>query len=211
MAVVFAEGWTYAGGAPFALSTLTAPADESGVGVLVLDSRPGRGYAESAAVLAAIVGAARRRVWLTNAYFAPARAAVDILAAAARRGVDVRLLLQGKSDAPLVRHAGHGCYRRLLRAGARIYEFQAAVLHAKTLVADGYVSVVGSSNLDFRSFQFNGECNLVLFDGLLGAEMEEAFAADLERAEEIQLPAWRARGALHRLGDRLARQLSPLL
>jgi len=211
MAVVFAEGWAHAGGTPLVLSPLVVEQTEEGARALVLDSRPGRGYAESASVLAAIVGAARRRVWLTNAYFAPARTALDILGAAARRGVDVRLLLQGRSDAPLVRHAGHGCYRRLLRRGVRIFEYQAAVLHAKTMVADAYVSVIGSSNLDFRSFQFNGECNLVLFDGTLGAEMEEAFAADLEQSEEILLPAWRARGPLHRLGDRVARQLSPLL
>jgi cardiolipin synthase len=211
MAVVFAEGWAHAGGTPLELLPLEAPQSAEGTRALVLDSRPGRGYAESASVLAAIVGGARHRVWLTNAYFAPAAAALDVLAAAARRGVDVRLLLQGRSDAPLVRHAGHGCYRRLLRRGVRIFEYQPAVLHAKTLVADAYVSVIGSSNLDFRSFQFNGECNLVLFDGTLGAEMEETFAADLEQAAEIRLPAWRARGQLHRLGDRLARLLSPLL
>jgi cardiolipin synthase len=177
----------------------------------VLESRPSRGYVESAAVLAAIVAAARERVWITNAYFAPRRIALDILGRAAARGVDVRLLLPGRTDVPLVRHAGHGYYRGLLARGVRVFEYQPAILHAKTLVADGKVSVVGSSNLDFRSFQFNGECNLVILDRATGGAMEEAFRRDLAQAQEVDAEAWVRRPVYHRVGDRLARLLAPVL
>ena len=212
MAVVFAEGWERAGGRPFEIEPLEpSAAAGDGARVLVLDSAPGRGYAESAAVLAAIVAAAAKRVWITNSYFAPRRAAIGILGEAVRRGVDVRLLLPGKTDVPLVRHAGHGSYRELLERGVRIFEYQPSILHAKSMVADGLASVVGSTNLDFRSFHFNAECNLVILCERTGTWLEDAFSTDLARSEEVLLPDWRRRGRLHRLGDRAARWLTPLL
>jgi cardiolipin synthase len=212
MAVVFAEGWERARGQPFALEPLeVSGAGADGARILVLDARPRRGYAEAAAVLTAIVAAARRRVWITNAYFAPRLAAVRILGAAVRQGVDARLLLPGTTDVPLVRHAGHGYYRALLEHGVRIFEYRRSILHAKSMVADGYAAVVGSTNLDFRSFHFNAECNLVILDPATGRRLEEVFEEDLEGAEEISLEAWGRRGTLHRLGDRAARWLSPLL
>ena len=212
MAVVFAEGWTRAGGPPFDIEPLpAAEGEEAGARILVLDSRPGRGHAESAAVLAALVGAARRTVWITNAYFAPGRTAVDVLGEAAGRGIDVRLLLPGWTDVPLLRHAAHGYYTDLLARGVRIFEYRGHVLHAKSLVADGYASVVGSTNLDFRSFVFNAECNLVILDRATGATMEEIFRQDLAASEEILPAAWSRRPLPHRLGDRMARWLSPVL
>lgn len=217
MAVVFAEGWERARGTPFEIDPPPEAAGEArgeegeGARVLVLDSRPNRGYAEAASILTAIVTAARERVWITNAYFAPRRAAVRILGSAARRGVDVRLLLPGMTDVPIVRHAGHGFYKALLGHGVRIFEYQPAILHAKSMVADGLASVVGSTNLDFRSFHFNAECNLVILDRPTGVRLEQAFEDDLAQSEEIVLESWQRRGALHKLGDRLARTLSPLL
>ncbi len=212
MAVVFSEGWARTGGDPLAIPSLSVSCDpEPGADVLVLDSRPFRGHHESASVLAAIAGAARRNLWITNAYFAPGRAAVRELGAAARRGVDVRLLLPGKTDAPIVRYAAHGMYADLLAAGVRIFEYQTAVLHAKSLVADGHVALVGSSNLDFRSFFFNAECNLVILHPQSAATLEQAFATDLAKAEEILADAWRNRPFLRRFRDGFARMLSPIL
>ena len=212
MAVVFAEAWTRVGGAPFDLEPLpAAAAEDRGARVLVLDSRPRRGHAESAAALAAIAAAARRSLWITNAYFAPGRMATAVLADAAARGVDVRLLLPGRSDVPLLRHAAHGYYADLLAAGVRVFEYGGEVLHAKTLVADSSVSVVGSSNLDFRSFVFNAECNLVILDRDTALALEDAFRRDLRQAHEVVSSWWRRRPLRHRLGDRAARELSPFL
>ena len=210
LAVVFSEAWNHAGDKPLELAPLE-PGPQKGAAALVLDSRPGRGHGETASVLAAIVAAARERVWITNAYFAPRRRALRILADAAARGVDARLLLPGVSDVPLVRHAGHGNYAALLSRGVRVFEYQAAILHAKTAVADDFVSLVGSSNLDFRSFHFNAECNLVILDEAAGRTMAGAFERDLSRSVEITLRTWRRRGLLHRVGDAAARALGPLL
>jgi len=212
MAVVFSEGWLHAGGEPFEIDPLSAEAAEApGSRVLVLDSRPRRGQAESAAVLAALATASRQRLWITNAYFAPGHRAVDILGETAGRGVDVRLLLPGMTDVPIVRRAGHGYYGALLARGVRIFEYQESILHAKTLVADGLAAVVGSTNLDFRSFLFNAECDLLILCPQTAATLEEAFLSDLERSEEIHLADWRRRPAGKKLGDRLARWLSPFL
>ncbi len=215
MAVVFREGWERAGGTPFEIAPLALPPDDAppaaGASILVLDSAPGRGHEETASVLAATIAASRARFWLTNAYFAPRRDALPLLADAARRGVDVRLLLPGVSDVPLVRHAGHGSYRHLLRRGVRIFEYQPSVLHAKSLVADGYVSMVGSTNMDFRSFHFNAECNVVVLDAGVARLLEERFEADLACSAEITLAEWDRRTRLHKAGDSLARMLSPVL
>jgi cardiolipin synthase len=210
MALVFKEGWMRAGGELFSVSAFETN-DEDGAKTLLLHSRPGRGYAETASVFAAIVGASRERLWVTNSYFAPRRNAIIVLGRAAQRGVDVRLLLPGISDVPLVRHAGHGCFAELLASGVRIFEYQPAILHAKTLVADDYVTVVGSTNLDFRSFHFNAECNVLIFDHETGHSMSRAFQSDIGQSAEIRLDTWSQRTIAHRLGDALARRLSPLL
>lgn len=210
MALVFGEGWERSGGTSRHLPPL-APTDTSGAKTMILDSRAGRGHDETAAVLAALVGASRKRLWITNSYFAPNRTAIRLLGRAAQRGVDVRLLLQGRTDMPLVRHAGHGNYSDLLAGGVRVFEYQSAILHAKTLVVDDCVSVVGSSNLDFRSFYFNAECNVLIWDNATGRNMAQMFERDLEQSLEVRLETWNHRRLTHRLGDALARCLSPLL
>jgi cardiolipin synthase len=210
MATVFSEAWKRSGGGPLGLKPLGKNPAEP-VSILTLDSLPGRGHGETAAALSAIVAAARRRVWITNAYFAPRRRAVTFLAEAARRGVDVRVLLPGRTDVPLVRHAGHAYFQQLLRGGVRVFEYRTAILHAKALVADDFVSVVGSTNLDFRSFHFNAECNLVILDEGVGRVLAAAFEDDLTRSDEITPARWRKRRALHALGDSAARLLAPIL
>lgn len=210
LAVVFREGWERALGEPFPIEAVALREGTDGK-ILVLDSRPERGHAETASVLAAATAATRRYLWLTNAYFAPGHVASRALRRAARRGVDVRLLLPGLTDVPIVRHAGHGYYKELLRDGVRIYEYQAAPLHAKTMVADDHVAVVGSSNLDYRSFGLNAECNLLILGGETATALAGAFRADLECAEEITLEEWEKRSWAHKLGDRCAKGVSALL
>ena len=210
MAAVFREGWLRAEGEDFSLEPVVC-AETGGARVMVLDSRPGRGARELSAALAAIVGGARRRLWMTEAYFAPRRRVGGVLGRAVARGVDVRLLLPGRTDVRTVRHAGHGFFAGLLRRGVRIFEYQPAVLHAKTIVADGRVSIIGSSNIDFRSFERNAECNWAIFDEPVAGEMERQFLADLEQSREIRAAEWRRRSGAHRAVDALARRLAPVL
>lgn len=210
MAVIFNEGWVRAGGEPLRLPVHT-PMATSGPRTLIMDCRSGRGHAETAAVLAATMAAARKRLWITNSYFAPPRGLLSRLCAAARRGVDVRLLLPGRSDLPLVRRAGHGFYAGLLASGVRIFEYQPAILHAKTLLADDRASMIGSSNLDYRSAYFNSECNVLILDPETAENMAKIFTQDLANAVEITPAAWSRRSVLKKWGDAVARAASPLL
>lgn len=210
LATVFEEGWCRAGGRP--LPAWPEAAEPRGATrVLVLDSSAGRGQAEKVSALAAIVGGARQRLWITNAYFAPKPRAIRQLAEAAARGVDVRLLLPGISDVPIVRHASHAAYDELLTAGVRVFEYQPSVLHAKTFVVDDHLAIVGSSNLDFRSFRYNAECNLIILDDEFSQALAEAFERDLLESTEIESTAWFGRALPHRLLDGLAHLLTPLL
>lgn len=177
-------------------------------GCVVLAPRPGRAQKETLTVLAALVGATRRRFWITTPYFAPPTRALRYLAAAATRGVDVRLLLPGTlADIPILRHAAHGAYSQLLARGVRIFEYQKATLHAKTLVVDSHASMLGSSNLDFRSFWLNAECNVLVFDDQLGHDMDQAFLEDLSDSKEITPESWRKRTPAHRALDKAARAI----
>lgn len=140
--------------------------------------------------------AARERIWVTTPYFVPDRRTQTQLVAAARRGVDVQLLVPGKSDVPIVRWAAHAAYARLLRAGVRIWEYQPRVLHAKTLLADRDWATIGTANLDYRSLFLNDEINLVSTDGRLNELIAKDFERDLAESREILECAWNRRPAL---------------
>jgi cardiolipin synthase len=92
-----------------------------------------------------------------------------------------------------------------------VFEYQPCILHAKTMVCDGHLAVIGSANLDFRSLWFNAECNLLLSDDATAGTLERHFEADLAESEEVRLAEWQARGVWHRLGDAVARGLRVLL
>ena len=140
-----------------------------------------------------VVAAARQRVDLTTPYFVPDRATQAALVRAARSGVAVGLLVPGKTDVPVARWAARAAYAPLLRAGVRIYEYRPRVLHAKTLSVDGEWAVIGTSNIDYRSFFLNYEVNLVARDPGLCTALERQFALDLAHATEITAGGWARR------------------
>ncbi|WP_348696031.1 cardiolipin synthase [Duganella fentianensis] len=144
---------------------------------------------------------ARRSIHLTSAYFVPDQHTIDALTAAARRGVDVRIILPGVSDSGLVFYAGHAYYDQLLDSGVKIYHLRLTVLHAKTAVVDGLWSTVGSTNIDTRSFLHNSELNVVVLGTEFGQQMELAFQEDLRNSDEITRAAWQQRSWLDRLRE----------
>ena len=161
--------------------------------------------------LLSALDASQHRIYLTTAYLVPTRRLMRAIVRAARRGVDVHLLLPGVSDfwAPL--QAGRSHYSRLLRAGVHLHELHDTLLHAKTCVIDGLWTTVGSSNLDWRSFLHNAEANLVVVDAGLGVEMERVFMQDIARSKEIDRAQWARRGLRQRLLEMLARRFEFLL
>lgn len=139
---------------------------------------------------------AQRRIYITNAYFLPTLGVLRGLCDAAKRGVDVRVMVAGTTDVTAVKLATRTIYGRMLHAGIRLYEWHGRVLHAKTAVIDGHWSTVGSSNLDQQSLRLNMEANAIIDDARFAQAMERMFQEDLEHCEEItvetchQRPLW---------------------
>jgi len=154
---------------------------------------------------------ASQYVWLTYGYFVPDERILGALRDAARRGVDVRLMLPGFSDFWAPFHAGRSHYADLLDAGIRLFERRDALLHAKTAVIDGVWSSVGSTNLDWRSFVHNYEADLIVLDSRFAGEMEDLFTLDLAASHEVRESEWRERSVGTRLLEWLARRWAYLL
>ena len=177
----------------------------------VASCEAGRGRNPFYRALLRAIDAAQDRVLLTTAYFVPTRRLLRSLAAAARRGVDVRIVLPSQSDAWAPLHAGRSHYGRLLQAGVRVFERQGALLHAKTTVIDGVWATVGSANLDWRSFFHNAEANAIVLDPAFGAEMEAEFHRDEVASHAVTIEQWHSRGWMQRLRETLARRFEFLL
>ncbi len=182
----FAGVWAMAG-PPLPVDALDVPAPERAgeVSMRVVASVPATSGMLRLDLL--VTALARRRVWLSDAYYAGFAAYVQTLRAAARDGVDVRLLVPGASDLPLVKTLSRAGYRALLEAGVRIYEWNGTMLHAKTAVVDGRWTRVGSTNLNISSWLGNCELDAVIEDEAFARTMEEAYQRDLENATEIVL------------------------
>lgn len=144
---------------------------------------------------------AKESIYITNAYFIPDAKFYRAFVRAAKRGVDVRFLLPGKSDLPFVQRASRYLYKKYLKSGIRVYEYTPYVLHAKTAVIDGIWSTVGSSNIDRRSFSRNLEINAVVLDQKFGAQMEGVFFSDLRKSVELKLENWQKRSLFHFIGE----------
>jgi len=173
--------------------------------VRIVPSSPGQGGDRIYTLLLTAIDASQRSVYLTMAYFAPGQDMIDALCDAARRGVDVQLVLPSVSDFSPVLHAGRSHYQRLLDAGVQLHELQDAVLHAKTAVVDGVLSTVGSSNMDWRSFASNSEVNAVVLGEDFGDAMGRMFRQDVAASTTISAAAWAQRPLLQRARQGLAR------
>ncbi|MCL4852931.1 MAG: cardiolipin synthase B, partial [Bryobacteraceae bacterium] len=134
-----------------------------------------------------VAALARNRLWLTDAYYAGTTLFVQALRAAAKDGVDVRLLVPGGTDIPLLRPLSRAGYRPLLEGGVRVFEWNGTMLHAKTAVVDGHWARVGSTNLNIASWLSNCELDAVIDDESFGREMEEMYLEDLSNSTEIVL------------------------
>ena len=144
---------------------------------------------------------ASRRLWITHAYFAPNEDLLEAMTDAAQRGVDVRLIVPSFTDSSLVLNATQATYTPLLKSGVKIYELKDALLHAKSVVIDGTVSIVGSANLDMRSFVHNEEVNAIVIDRDVGQRMEQVFEKDQKAARPVDLARWEQRSTWQRFKE----------
>ena len=220
MQAVFAAGWAettgevLTGAAYYPLSDSSKMTADTGklavAGALFSTAAVGATPAER--FVALTVGAARRRLYITNPYFLPGAGLQDLMIKAARRGVDVRLITAGdRNDVAIVRNASRAAYGKLLDAGVRIYEYQPVFHHAKTIVADDVWVTAGTLNLDPRSLRLNEETTLLVHDSATAAQFVSAFEQDLRSAREVTREQYARRSWARRMADRASNFLAPLL
>lgn len=157
------------------------------------------------------INLATEEILITTPYFIPGESLLDALIVAAMSGVSIKLLAPGHSDSKLVNAAAKSYYDDLLRADVEIYLYKKGFVHAKTLVADGKIGIVGTANMDCRSFDLNFEVNAIVYDRAFANELREVFYEDLKDAEKIDPEAWQRRPILSQLLEKSARLVSPLL
>jgi cardiolipin synthase len=177
--------------------------------VRAISTKPIDHYSPIYVTLISAINNAETYVYITNAYFVPDPQLLCALENAARRQVDVRLLLPSKTDSNLVFYASRSYYDELLSAGVKIYERQDALLHAKTAVIDGVWSTIGSTNLDWLSIEHNQEINAVILGQDFGSQMKVMFEKDMSASRLVTLDEWRKRSIGPRIKEFAARLLSP--
>lgn len=202
----FAESWAEATGEILTgrhLPVLTK--SQPGVSAMITRSSSAKGSTALEQLFQLAISSARHRLWITTAYFAPSFGFVDQLCAAAQRGVDVRLLVNGRPiDKEVVRKASQHSYEKLLSCGVRIFEYEKARLHAKVIVADERWANVGSANFDVRSLALEDEVTVSVRDEKIATQLADQFLKDTAQSNEITLATWRKRPLTNRLGEQAA-------
>ena len=200
---VFARDWVHTTGEVLNGDRQYPKIDPAGdIVAQVIASSRADSISASKLVLYMAIQAARTRIWIESAYFVPERQIREALVAAAKRGVDVRIVVPGaKTDSPNVRAASRYHYGELLEAGVEVYEYRPTMMHNKVMVVDSIWSTVGSINFVNRSMKKNAEVNIAVYDRRFAAEVEGMVRADLTRCETLTLQAWKKRGIPARIGE----------
>ncbi|MFP5212603.1 MAG: cardiolipin synthase [Acidobacteriota bacterium] len=189
----FLDTWFRAGG-PMISRLENIPVESAGkVLVTVLDNMPGQMNRNAYVLLISAIAHARESIHLIAPYFVPSEELLDSLKDAARRGVDVKIVIPEKTDSDFSGYAGRYYFRGLLKAGVKLYHYKGGMLHAKLAIFDGVWSTVGSSNLDMRSFMTNDEVNASILGRDFANTLEEYFSGELKNSEPLSLRKWRMR------------------
>ena len=170
----------------------------------IVSSSPAGGSFQNYMLFLLSINSARNSILITNPYFIPDPVMTEALLKAVSRGVRVAVLAPGKIDSRLTYVASRSHYGKLLRSGVEIYEYQAALMHAKTMVVDGIWATIGSTNFDNRSFALNQELNLTVYDGGITQRLEEIFREDLKHAKKITYEEWKSRSVFERIWELFA-------
>lgn len=203
---LFLTTWKNQKGAPLAVRNYFPKTQTIGRQVVrAIGSAPDEPVSLIYATLLSAIRSAETSIYLTNAYFAPDPQLLSALELAAKRGVDVQLILPSKTDSWLVFHAGRSYYTQLLDAGVKIFERRGVILHSKTALIDGVWATVGSTNLDWRSFLHNYELNAVVLGAEFGDQVQTMFDADLAASNAITPEQWRRRELDLRMKEVFAR------
>jgi len=210
---LFLEDWYFATDVlcPIEAETFATPAGEGKHLVQVVGSGPDSSAFAIHKVLFTAINQSTDRCWLTTPYFVPDEALLMALVTAGLRDVDVRLIVPKKGDSRLVDMAARSYFPELLAAGVRVYEYESRFIHAKTMVCDDDVAIIGTANLENRSFRLNFEVAAVIYSAATNFELADAFTRDLEGSRELAAGDYEKQPLSRRLGQASARLISPLL
>ena len=198
----FAACWTESTGELLIPSEEPPAAPGGAVVAGLLHASPSVGSTEAERFFTYSIASARKSLYITNSYFVPDRAIRELIADAARRGVDTRILtVSAETDVKSTWYAGRARYEELLGAGVRVFEYQPVMMHAKALTVDGRWAALGSMNADNRSLSFNEETVLMVLDADVTRDVERQFLDDLAFATEITLDEFRRRGRVERFKE----------
>lgn len=154
---------------------------------------------------------ATRSIYIQTPYFLPTDALQHALEAAALAKIDVRIMIPGKSDSRMLQYAGYSYVTQCLKAGIKVYLYNPGMLHAKGIVIDENIVIGGSTNFDYRSFENNFECSLVIYDKDVNRQMRDIFFDDVRKCTKLTFSTWRRRPLLQRILESIVRLVSPIL
>lgn len=209
----FAVDWSFMG-----QSLLQEPVDMSlpkgpgeAAGLQMMRCGPTSEWSNVSLYMLKAIGNAKKRVYIQTPYFLPTDAMLSALQAAALSRVDVRVMIPLKSDSSTLTLASYSYIMECLRAGIKIYLFEAGMLHSKTMMIDDRLSAIGSANIDFRSFEHNFEETMFIFSSEVNTTLRAQFMADLQQSTRVRASVWRRRPIIQKAKESIVRLLSPVL
>ena len=208
----FAIDWNFMGQPLFDEQTKTSKSNDSNtIGMQLVTSGPTDTWHNIALVFLKAITNAKKRIYIQTPYFLPTESLLKALQSAALSKVDVRIMLPRQSDSRILRYASASYVQECLNAGIKIYFYEAGMLHSKNMLIDDEFSTVGSTNFDFRSFEHNFECNMMLYSKECNNRIKAIFENDLKDCSRISIVKWRKRPVTNKIAESIFRLLSPIL
>lgn len=208
----FTIDWNFLKKSPDISRVLPAPSSFSNdTGVQLVTSGPTERWNNLSMVFLKAISSARRTIYIQTPYFLPTDALLSALQAAALAQVDVRIMIPRRPDSVLLHYASFSYITQCLKSGIKVYLYEAGMLHAKSMIIDDELVTAGSTNFDFRSFENNFECNLLIYDRDINRRMRDIFFEDLKKCCKLRIGEWRKRPLGQRFLESLLRLISPIL
>jgi cardiolipin synthase A/B len=211
---LFICDWNFCSGSPLPLEKDFFCSKKSKNGNAVVQIAASGPDSDTPTIMFSLIEAismAQEEILITSPYFIPGDSILDAISIAALSGVKIKLLVPDKSDSAVINAAARSFYAEILEAGVEIYMYKKGFVHAKTLVADGKLAIVGSANMDHRSFELNFEVNCMIYDNDIAGELRDVFFEDIKDAKKIDPKQWAKRSLFKQLPEKFFRLLSPLL
>ncbi len=207
----FAVDWTFMGQPLLKEQTYANNETKGNVGMQMVSCGPTSQWPNVAFIFHKAIANAKKRIYIQTPYFLPTENLLKTLQSAALAKIDVRIMLPRRSDSRIMMHSSFSYIQECLKAGIKIYLYEAGMLHSKTIVIDDEFSTVGSTNFDFRSFEHNFEGNMFMYSKEANSRMSEIFHEDLRNCTRINTIQWRKRPLLNKALESILRLLSPIL